>query len=164
MKIRRAKRVKHSVTSAHDEIYIAKSTIPGAGLGAFCSRDLAAGRPLGSYRGVAFDSKKQESSGYVMGRIDARDPTGVIEIDGKHMKPAVYSHYIRTHPNARGVYHGDTANWTRFVNDAGQPRANNLSFGGRSRFGQMLFYPRMRIPANTELTWRYGAQFWNSPN
>lgn len=165
-------------------MYVAPSTIVGAGGGLFAARPIRKGECLGRYEGRRVSAKEAFHPnfvrGYLMasgsGFLDGRDPDGRLRMaDGRLLNVHGWTDATwRTQfgrprgcrpqgpPSARGVEWKGVANLMRFVNagDAAHPCNCVLT----RTCGGVGYKTKRDVAAGEELLANYGGSYWKSQN
>ena len=125
-----------------NKLYVAKSSIPGAGDGCFARVDLAKYELAGEYRGTILPTKvAQASSSSVYLLFLTTSPGGAMIDSEKNGTPATRANHRRRNANCIGV--------KRFL------RVDN-----NSRISPAFFLQAMEdIPRGRELVWNYGEGY-----
>ena len=146
------------------DIYIKKSSLEGAGGGAFASRVLPANHRLSQYTGIPVKAKEMRASGYIRGYImrvggpyiDARDPDGLLMLqDGREISVHQFTDADWASLDYIGVGWRGAANLSRFINQAsGDAEANVVYRDG-------WWTTTKPVDAHQELlVSSYGSDFW----
>ena len=155
-------------------LYVAASTVRGAGGGLFAARRLKKGECLGAYTGRKVPSSEafhpNFQRGYLMaqgsGYVDARDPDGrLVLADGTvlnvhSMNDAAWREMARK--GKRGVEWRGEASMVRFANAADAEHARNCVLT-RTCGGTGLKTAR-EVERGEELFISYGAGYWKTFN
>jgi hypothetical protein len=141
--MKRSRVSRLSIQLSRPLIKIKDSSIPGAGLGAFVTRDVESGTHLGDYKG---EKCKEEDDGdyvlYVSGYT----------LKGKEVEMCL------------DAQDPEKSNWTRYINSikAGDGRVKNAKFFIRSTSRDVAIGVKTirMISKGDEILVDYGAEYW----
>jgi len=120
-------------------IKIKKSTIPGAGLGAFANCDIPSNVIIGEYLGKIYTKNEDPNSAYKFAVWDENDEDKLVKIiDGRYKK---YS------------------SWVRYVNTTQTDKEANCVFDQQNR--RIFLRSKKNIPKGQELFAWYGEEYIN---
>ena len=151
-----------------DRLYVAKSTIPGAGGGLFAARALKKKECIGPYLGEKVSREDAHAPGYsrayvmLQGNkmVDARDPEGrLLTSDGELLDVHKWSDGDWERRNVRGVGWKGDANLTRFVNHSHARSKRNAKIGSKA-CGRTGFEATRDIAPGEEILTSYGKTYW----
>jgi|SRR5210317_2425990 hypothetical protein len=143
VKTRREKRNFHLLE-------IKESTRPGAGLGAFATRDIPAGIDLGRYYGVIVNERPD-------------DPTYTWRVESDHRDIIGRPYHVTRHIDAKPIIEN---NPLRYVNSpVGKDENWLINTGhkqkGNARHGCIHYYTKRKIEKGEELFVDYGEKYRN---
>uniref|UniRef100_A0AAU7YQV2 SET domain-containing protein n=1 Tax=Micromonas commoda virus TaxID=3057169 RepID=A0AAU7YQV2_9PHYC len=129
---------------------IKESTRPGAGLGAFATRDIPAGLDLGRYYGVIVNEEPE-------------DPTYAWRVESDHRDILGRPYHVERHVDAKPMTQN---NPLRYVNSpVGKEENWLINTGhkqkGSARNGCMHYYTKRKIKKGEELFVDYGEVYRN---
>jgi len=170
----RHKLARENETKIAQFIVIKKSTIKGAGLGAFTLVHLKRGEPIGYYKGVRVNTRIRAepwySGLYTMDMstgaqsVTADDPFGKLQCDDGRELTGLELAATHDFTAIEGKWHGVDSNWTRFMNHAGAPFQNVTLCSDTKRFGRALtFYANRDVEQGEELFFSYGLSYFGKP-
>ena len=141
IKTRREKRNFHLLE-------IKESTRPGAGLGAFATRDIPAGLDLGRYYGVIVNKEPE-------------DPTYAWRVESDHRDILGRPYHVERHVDAKPIIEN---NPLRYVNSpVGKEENRLINTGhkqkGSARDGCVHYYTKRKIEKGEELFVDYGEKY-----
>jgi hypothetical protein len=127
---------------------IKESTRPGAGLGAFATRDIPAGLDLGRYYGVIVNEQPE-------------DPTYTWRVESDHRDILGRPYHVERHVDAKPIIEN---NPLRYVNSpVGKEENRLINTGhkqkGSARDGCVHYYTKRKIEKGEELFVDYGEKY-----